>query len=177
SPTRTFQNWGSSSSLSLRSTRPTAVTRGSSRCAQTSCAAAPFTRIVRNLYMVNVRPPESAWRRKLPPALPIARRSTPIRRCVNSTAPGAVLLLRPLMTPRPLPAIRGQSAPAVLRRGGASDRTSLPEEEAAPDWRRIVSVLLRFKWVVILMLALGLGAGFAATRVLRPVYRAQANVW
>src|SRR5437016_6953382 len=81
------------------------------------------------------------------------------------------------MTPRPLPAIRGQSAPAVLRRGGASDRTSLPEEEAAPDWRRIVSVLLRFKWVVILMLALGLGAGFAATRVLRPVYRAQANVW
>src|SRR2546427_8978153 len=81
------------------------------------------------------------------------------------------------MTPRPLPAIRGQSAPAVLRRGGTSDRTSLPEEEAAPDWRRIGSVLLRFKWVVILMLALGLGAGFAATRVLRPVYRAQANVW
>src|SRR2546422_975252 len=81
------------------------------------------------------------------------------------------------MTPRPLPAIRGQSAPAVLRRGGTSDRTSLPEEEAAPDWRRIGSLLLRFKWVVILMLALGLGAGFAATRVLRPVYRAQANVW
>src|SRR5437899_3146606 len=81
------------------------------------------------------------------------------------------------MTPRPLPAIRGQYAPAVLRRGGTSDRTSLPEEEAAPDWRRIGSVLLRFKWVVILLLALGLGAGVAATRVLRPVYRAQANVW
>src|SRR2546426_2474296 len=81
------------------------------------------------------------------------------------------------MTPRPLPAIRGQSAPAVLRRGGTSDRTSLPEEEAAPDWRRIGSVLLRFKWVVILMLVVGLAAAFAATRVLRPVYRAQANVW
>src|SRR5437879_11982977 len=81
------------------------------------------------------------------------------------------------LLPGPLPGMRGQSAPAVLRRGGTSDRTSLPEEEAAPDGRRIGSVLLRFKWVVILMLALGLGAGFAATRVLRPVYRAQANVW
>jgi len=37
--------------------------------------------------------------------------------------------------------------------------------------------LLRFKWLVALTLTLGLGAAFAATRVLRPVYRAQANVW
>jgi len=37
--------------------------------------------------------------------------------------------------------------------------------------------LLRFKWLVALAVTLGLGAGFAATRVLRPVYRAQANVW
>jgi capsular exopolysaccharide synthesis family protein len=51
------------------------------------------------------------------------------------------------------------------------------EEEGGPDWRRITSALLRFKWVVILMLAAGVGAGVAATRVLRPTYVAQANVW
>ncbi len=52
-----------------------------------------------------------------------------------------------------------------------------PEDESGPDWRRIWSALLRFKWVVLLMVLVGLGGAFAATRVLRPVYRAQANVW
>ena len=54
---------------------------------------------------------------------------------------------------------------------------NLHDEDAGLDWRRIASALLRFKWVVILMVTLGLGAAAAATRVLRPVYRAQANVW
>lgn len=49
--------------------------------------------------------------------------------------------------------------------------------ESGPDWRRIASALLRFKWVVLLALLLGIGAAFAATRVLPPVYKAQANVW
>ena len=53
---------------------------------------------------------------------------------------------------------------------------AIPEEERGPDWRRIMSALLRFKWVVTLMVAVGVGAGVAATRVLRPIYRAQANV-
>ncbi|MGH7521682.1 MAG: polysaccharide biosynthesis tyrosine autokinase [Gemmatimonadales bacterium] len=53
----------------------------------------------------------------------------------------------------------------------------LPEEQSGPDWRRIASAILRFKWVVALMVALGLAAAVAATRVLRPIYRAQANVW
>ncbi len=54
---------------------------------------------------------------------------------------------------------------------------ALSEEQAGPDWRRVASALLRFKWVVVLMVMLGLGGAFAATRVLRPIYRAQANVW
>lgn len=81
------------------------------------------------------------------------------------------------MNPRPLPAIRGEPAPAVLRRASPPHTPKLPEEQAGPDWRRIASALLRFKWVVALMVTLGLGAAFAATRVLRPIYRAQANVW
>src|SRR3989441_9255397 len=81
------------------------------------------------------------------------------------------------MNPRSLPAIRGQSAPVALRRAITPQTSSLPEEESGPDWRRIASALSRFKWVVMLMVVLGLGAAFGATRVLRPVYRAQANVW
>src|SRR2546425_6559024 len=80
------------------------------------------------------------------------------------------------MNPRPLPAIRGQSAPATLRRA-PPQTSSLREEESDTDWRRIASALSRFKWVVILMVVLGLGAALGATRVLRPVYRAQSNVW
>src|SRR5206468_6231482 len=80
------------------------------------------------------------------------------------------------MNPRPLPAIRSQSAP-VLRRANASAAPSLPEAESGPDWRRLASALLRFKWIVLLMVLLGLGGAVAATRLLRPIYRAQANVW
>ncbi len=53
----------------------------------------------------------------------------------------------------------------------------MPEEESGPDWRRVWSALLRFKWVVLLMVLVGVSGAFAATRVMRPVYRAQANVW
>src|SRR3989441_10583631 len=80
------------------------------------------------------------------------------------------------MISRPLPAIN-QPAPTKVQRGSPPDSPILPEQEAGLDWRRIASALLRFKWVMILMVALGLGAAIAATRVLRPVYRAQANVW
>ena len=88
-----------------------------------------------------------------------------------------VLLREPLMNSDPLPAIRDQSAPAVLRRAGPPHSATLGEEHPGPDLRRITSALLRFKWVVALMVTLGLAAAFAATRVLRPIYRAQANVW
>lgn len=81
------------------------------------------------------------------------------------------------MNPKHLPAIRGQSAAPLLRRASPPHTPALPEEQAGPDWRRIKSALLRFKWVVILMMTVGLSAAVAATRVLRPIYRAQANVW
>ena len=81
------------------------------------------------------------------------------------------------MNSRHLPAVPDQPAPAALRPANPPHIATLPETEAGPDWRRIASALLRFKWVVILMVLLGLGAAFAATRVLRPVYKAQANVW
>ncbi len=74
-----------------------------------------------------------------------------------------------------LPAMRVPDAatPVVLR---SRTPTAAPED-AGPDWRRIASALWRFKWVVLLMVAAGIGAAVAATHVLRPVYVAQANVW
>src|SRR5438105_3414988 len=88
-----------------------------------------------------------------------------------------LLLSEPPMNPRHLPAIPDPPASAAPRLANPPHTATLPGTEAGPDWRRIASALLRFKWVVILMVLLGLGAAFAATRVLRPVYRAQANVW
>src|SRR5882762_1032195 len=85
------------------------------------------------------------------------------------------------MNSRPLPAVRPDTAPAApaapVPRGLGSSPMHMPEAESGPDWRRMWSALLRFKWVVILMVVVGLVAAFAATRVMRPVYRAQANVW
>ena len=79
------------------------------------------------------------------------------------------------MTSKHLPAPRLPEAPApvVLR----SRISTAPPEDAGPDWRRIASALWRFKWVVIVMVAAGLGAAVAATHLVRPVYVAQANVW
>src|SRR5260370_18679390 len=83
------------------------------------------------------------------------------------------------MNPRHLPAIPDRPTPATpaLRLANPHHPAALAETEAGPDWRRLASALLRFKWVVILMVVLGLAGAFAATRVLRPIYRAQANVW
>src|SRR5437667_2351551 len=82
------------------------------------------------------------------------------------------------MNPLPLPAVRGQTAAPALRRASPPHTPSLPDGgEPGPDWRRIASALLRFKWLLVLTLTMGIGAAFAATRLLRPVYRAQANVW
>ena len=64
-----------------------------------------------------------------------------------------------------------------MQRGSPPDSPNLLEEDPGLDWRRLASALLRFKWVVVLMVMVGLGAAVAATRVLRPVYRAQANIW
>jgi capsular exopolysaccharide synthesis family protein len=81
------------------------------------------------------------------------------------------------MIPKHLPAIRAQSAAAAaVRRATPPHSPSLADEDTGPDWRRIASALWRFKWVVILMAAAGLGAAVAATRVLRPLYVAQANI-
>ena len=65
----------------------------------------------------------------------------------------------------------------IIHRSGHLASPSGAEPESGPDWRRIASAMLRFRWLIVLAVALGLSGAFAATRVLRPIYKAQANVW
>src|SRR5438093_12895304 len=45
------------------------------------------------------------------------------------------------------------------------------------DWRRILSALLRFKWLIAGFTLVGTVAGVGATRFLKPEYAAQAKIW
>ena len=72
------------------------------------------------------------------------------------------------------PALAPATAAEVFPRNGHSHA---PESESGPDWRRVASALLRFKWLIVLSVALGLGGALVASRQLLPVYKAQANVW
>ena len=90
-------------------------------------------------------------------------------------------LVPELMTRHSVPMVREQTNPAVIERLVSSTRPSAAppprDHESGPDWRRVSSALLRFKWLVLAAMVVGLGAAFAMTRMLKPVYMAQANVW
>lgn len=51
-----------------------------------------------------------------------------------------------------------------------------PEEASGPSIGRYLSALYRFKWLIVVMAILGLGAGVAATRFIEPEYEVQATV-
>jgi capsular exopolysaccharide synthesis family protein len=75
-----------------------------------------------------------------------------------------------------LPAIRVQAAPAIAP-ATPPRFLAAAAEETGLDWRRVASALWRFKWVMLLTVALGTAGGVGATRFLRPEYLAQATVW
>ena len=52
----------------------------------------------------------------------------------------------------------------------------LEEEEGGLDVRRYIAALLRHKWLIIGLGALGLAAGAAVTRVVKPIYEVQATI-
>jgi capsular exopolysaccharide synthesis family protein len=51
------------------------------------------------------------------------------------------------------------------------------EPEGGLDWRRVLSAVLRFKWLIIAVTVAGTAAGVAATRFLSAAYVAQATIW
>src|SRR6267143_133620 len=74
-----------------------------------------------------------------------------------------------------LPALRTPAAAAAPRLVASNFVPAA--EETGLDWRRSASALLRFKWLVLLIVVLGTAAGVAATRFVKPEYLAQATVW
>ena len=83
------------------------------------------------------------------------------------------------MTTSHLPLPPGSTSPVMVppspptlttERGGA-------EPEGGVDWRRVLSAVLRFKWLICGVTFLGTAAGFAAAHFVRPQYGAQATVW
>jgi len=75
----------------------------------------------------------------------------------------------------PVPLDRKPAVPAEL----FDPRLLSPahEVDAGIDWRRVLSALARYKWLVMLVTVLGTGLGVVATRLLDPVYVAQATIW
>src|SRR5712691_8801939 len=69
--------------------------------------------------------------------------------------------------------------PAVLGapRPWATDEVATASPEGGLDWRRVVQVVTRFKWLVLGITAAGGAAGFAATKVVRPQYLTQVTVF
>src|SRR5207247_6021079 len=49
--------------------------------------------------------------------------------------------------------------------------------DAGLDWRRIAQVVTRFKWLVLGSTSAGGAAGFAATKVMKPIYATQVTVF
>src|SRR6266581_4912925 len=75
----------------------------------------------------------------------------------------------------PAPLVPPQVAPALPQRGVApfdGDRA-----ESGGDWRRVLSAVLRFKWLIATFTLIGTIAGVGATRFIKPVYSAQTKIW
>src|SRR2546422_9734493 len=83
------------------------------------------------------------------------------------------------MTLSNLPAAPLVSPPVVAP--GTSHRGvtefDLAGSDSGLDWRRILSALLRFKWLIAGFTLVGTAAGFGATRFLKPEYSDQAQIW
>src|SRR2546426_3486519 len=66
-------------------------------------------------------------------------------------------------------------APGTSHRGVTE--FDLAGSDSGLDWRRILSALLRFKWLIAGLTLVGTVAGVGATRFLKPEYSAQAKIW
>ncbi len=74
------------------------------------------------------------------------------------------------------PPFHGGPLVSDIRRDAAFEPLQLAAEDA-PDWRRYGSAVLRYRWWIVGLTALGVLGGAAASRLLRPRYLAQATVW
>src|SRR2546428_4099377 len=72
------------------------------------------------------------------------------------------------MTTTPLPLPPAAAPPMMVPPSPSALSTDLGfhEQEGGLDWNRVLSAVLRFKWLIVAVTVLGTAAGVAATRVL-----------
>jgi capsular exopolysaccharide synthesis family protein len=58
-----------------------------------------------------------------------------------------------------------------------STEIGFAEQGGGLDWTRVLSAVLRFKWLIVAVTVVGTAAGVAATRFLSAAYVAQATLW
>ncbi len=73
--------------------------------------------------------------------------------------------------------VRNTQFPTALSPAGGGARAAAREPRAELDWQTYVGSVARHKRLVGVIVALGLVAGVAAAKWLKPVYAARANVW
>ena len=78
-------------------------------------------------------------------------------------------------TPPPIIGDAAQLPEAIGDLG--SDPFQEEPDEAPFNWRRYVSAVYRYKWLILATTLLGGAGGFAATKLLTPVYQTSATVW
>ncbi len=76
----------------------------------------------------------------------------------------------------PLPAPLGPGALPAPPSGSLVD-PGFAEPEGGIDWRQVLGAVVRVKGLILAVTLLGGALGVAATRVVKPVYLAQATIW
>ena len=87
------------------------------------------------------------------------------------------------MSTSPLPLHGGSTVPTVATPAAppvGADMGFGPafaQPETGVDWRRVLSAVARFKWLIAVVTILGTVGGLAATRFIKPQYMVQATLW
>ena len=87
------------------------------------------------------------------------------------------------MSNSPLPLHAGATTPAVVPSAAPPVGADMgfahgfAEPETGVDWRRVVSAVARFKWLIAAVTIVGTAGGLAATRFIKPQYVVQATLW
>lgn len=88
------------------------------------------------------------------------------------------------MNTGPLPFHAGSSLPAVAPPAAAPTTGAdmgfgqgFAHPETGVDWRRVLSAIARFKWLIAVVTIVGTVGGLAATRFIKPQYMVQATLW
>ncbi|PYO26524.1 MAG: hypothetical protein DMD73_12410 [Gemmatimonadetes bacterium] len=98
-------------------------------------------------------------------------------------SPANTVEVRVPMSTSPLPFHSGSTVPAVAPAAPPPMGADMgfgqgfAQPETGVDWRRVLSAVARFKWLIAVVTIVGTVGGLAATRFIKPQYMVQATLW